>query len=165
MTVVTNAVTTVKSSTVRLTPLSSSRGMSAGLSVKTVLSAAPAATTPTRPPAHAMRAASVSNCRIGTPRRAPRAARTAISRRRAAPRANIKPATFPQAMSSTRTTAAISSQRICRAGPKMKSRSGVTTIRKFDRSMRYSSATPLRYNGISLRASEMLTPLFSRPTA
>ena len=40
------------------------------------------------------------------------------------------------AISRTRATAAISSHKVCRAGPTMKSSSGVTMMRKVERSMR-----------------------------
>ena len=164
-TVATSAVAKAKSTTGRLMPVSVRRGISAGLSATSVSSTAAAAATPRRPPAPAMSALSASSWRTRTPRPAPSAARTAISRRRDAPRAKIRPATLPHAISSTRTTAAISSHRVCRAGPKMKSSSGVTTIRKFVRSMRCWSATDFRYDGISRRASSTLTPGFSRPRA
>ena len=57
------------------------------------------------PPATASTRLSVSSCRISRPRPAPSAVRTAISRRRAAPRATSSPATFAQAISSTNPTA------------------------------------------------------------
>ncbi len=95
--------------------------MSAGLSATRVSSTAAAPATPRRPPAHAMSALSASSWRTRTPRLAPSAARTASSRRRDAARANTRPATLPHAISRTRATAAISSHKVCRAGPKTKS--------------------------------------------
>ena len=120
-TVATSAVARANSATGQSMPASFSRGMSAGLSATRVSSTAAAPATPRRPPAHAMSALSASSCRTRTPRLAPSAARTASSRRRDAARANTRPATLPHAISRTRATAAISSHKVCRAGPKMKS--------------------------------------------
>ena len=61
--------------------------------------------TPAAPPASAISTLSVSSCRTMRPRPAPSAARTAISRRRAAPRARSMLPTLAQAISSTKPTA------------------------------------------------------------
>jgi len=75
----------------------------------------------------ARRTLSVSIWRIMRPRPAPRAARTAISFCRDAPRASIRLATFAHAISSTQPTAASRISKAGRAGPATRSFSGTTS--------------------------------------
>ena len=72
---------------------------------------------PSTPPHTASSRLSVSSCRTTRVRRAPRASRTAISRRRLDPRASSRFATLAQAMRSTKPTAASSTSSDVRMSP------------------------------------------------
>ena len=90
--------------------------------------------TPPTPPSSASRMLSVRSCRISTRRRAPRASRTAISRRRARAWASRKLARLAQAISRTRPTTASRSPAAETMMPSMDgltwmSLTGVTTTR------------------------------------
>ena len=79
----------------------SSRGMEAGLAPRIARMAAAAKASPAAHPARPSTRLSVRSWRTIRPRPAPSAARTAISRDRAAPRASSRFATLTQAISST----------------------------------------------------------------
>lgn len=91
---------TGKSSRARSVPTARNSG---GVSVTSNCTAHHATTNPTRPPRKARTRLSVNVCRSSRARAAPTAARIAISRRRPAPRANSRFATFVQAINSRKT--------------------------------------------------------------
>ena len=88
---------------------------------------AAAAATPRIAPLAATRALSISSCLIMRPALAPRAARSARSRSRDANRASSRFATFAHAITSTRTTAPMSTSSGVRTGPASSSASGMAT--------------------------------------
>ena len=77
-----------------------------------------ARTTPPRPATSESRTLSVRSWRRSRPRLAPRASRTAVSRRRAVARASRRPATLVQAMSRTSPTTARSRPRKVTTAPR-----------------------------------------------
>jgi hypothetical protein len=107
----------VKRKTVRLTPISASRGKFAGFNETNRSRLQMARTKPTAPPSTARTMLSVRSSRMTRDRLAPSAPRMAISLCRAAARASSKFAMFAQAISKTKATAARSTISIGRTSP------------------------------------------------
>src|SRR5581483_9146601 len=105
---------------------SSSRGRSPGPSASSASTPHAASNTPQTPPATASSRLSVSNCRMTRQRPAPSATRTAISRRRTAPRASSRPATLTHATASTQPTAPSSTKSGRRKSPVSSRMAGMT---------------------------------------
>ena len=115
----------VKSRTVQSSDAISRRGIWGGASPRRALRPANPKQTATPAAPISNTKFSISNCAASRDLRAPRAALTANSRCRAAPRASCMPATFTHAMMRSRATELRRMRRIGRAGAASLSESGV----------------------------------------
>ena len=125
-------------------PISVARGSARGQTASRALSPDADSTTPTAPAASASSVLSVSSWRTSRPRPAPRARRTASSRRRAVARASRRLAALAQAISSTRATAPASIRRRWLTSPIAASRSSWTSkpLSRIDRPLAEGAGGP-----------------------
>ncbi len=123
--------TTVNAATSTFNPGATKLGSVTGLSVASQATARRASTRPAAVPVSVSTQLSVTNWRTRRALPAPRAVRTAISRRRASDRATSRLATLAHAMSRTKTTAAISIISAGRSAPNSSTSSGETSTPRF----------------------------------
>ena len=114
---------------------------------------------PTMPPQMAIKTFSVRNWRAKRQRLAPSAARTAISRSRATPRASARLARFAQPIRTTNAVAAnMTSTAVRNCGPPMTSSARSTPTLQPCLIAGYSAAIRLPMTSISARACSSVTP-------
>ncbi len=154
--------TTEKARTRRSTTTSSKKGSNVTERMRSRPQAA--RRRPRAPPARARTRPSVKSWRRRRLRLAPRAARTAVSRCRAAPRASMRLATFAQATASTRTTATASRVKATHEPALVIAcRNGITVALQPELVAGWSRCSLSARARISAAASATSAPGFKRP--
>ena len=158
------AATSVKARTTGSVCVSASRRTPPGLNPTSAFAAQDASQSPATLPAIERTTASVSSWRTMRARDAPRARRTAISRRRDVPRPSSRLATLAQAIASTNPTAASRTPSGRVTGPKNCSRSGTIAAPRPPSLSGYSCARRAARTSASRRACSSVTSSRSRAT-